>query len=85
MDLIANLAPQQGRNNDRHRMTKHMTHDGRTHERKKLTLEEVNQIKPEVSKEVNQVKIMNVHEYASNRCPLCLTNCPERTIYKLLI
>ena len=34
-----------------------MTHDGRTHERKKLTLEEVNQIKPEVSKEVNQVKI----------------------------
>ena len=44
-------------------MTKHMTHDGRTHERKKLPLEEVNQIKPEVSKEVNQVKIMNVHEY----------------------
>ena len=41
-------------------MTKHMTHDGRTHERKKLTLEEVNQIKPEVSKEVNQVEILNV-------------------------
>ena len=28
---------------------------------------------------------MNVHEYASNRCPLCLTKCPEMTIYKRLI
>ena len=54
-----------------------MTHDGRTHERKKLTLEEVNQIKPEVSKEVNQVKIMNVHEYMHQigvlfACPNCM-------------
>ena len=62
-----------------------MTHDGRTHERKKLTLEEVNQIKPEVSKEVNQVKIMNVHEYASNWCPLCLTKLLEMTIYERFI
>lgn len=38
-DRRASEAP--NRNNDRHRMTKHMTHDGRTHERKKLTLEEL--------------------------------------------
>ena len=48
-------------------MTKHMTHDGRTHERKKLTLEEVNQIKPEVSKEVNQVEILNAKPFERHR------------------
>ena len=59
-------------------MTKHMTHDGRTHERKKLTLEEVNQIKPEVSKEVNQVKILNVHESTKMHQIGVLFACPHK-------
>ena len=59
-------------------MTKHMTHDGRTHERKKLTLEEVNQIKPEVSKEVNQVKILNVHESTNMHQIGVLFACPHK-------